>query len=67
MKINESNNQKLLIISTFTASMIGGMSPFGMTSSVFAQGGEIPIVGGLCPEGHECICTPAIFEPDTLH
>lgn len=30
-----------------------------MISDTFAQGGEIPIVGGLCPERHECICTLA--------
>jgi hypothetical protein len=53
------NDQKLFIILTLAASMIVGMSSYGMTTSVFAQGGEIPIVGGLCPEGHECICTPA--------
>ena len=26
--------------------------------SLAADSGEIPIVGGMCPEGHECICTP---------
>ena len=55
----KKNNQKLLIISILAASMMVGISSFGMTTNSFAQGGEIPIVGGLCPEGHECICTPA--------
>ena len=39
--------------------MISGISSFDIINNSFAQGGGIPIVGGLCPEGHECICTPA--------
>ena len=50
---------KLVVISLLTISMITGITSFGTISNSFAQGGEIPIVGGLCPEGHECICTPA--------
>lgn len=56
MKID---SQKLILITVLAGSMIVGASSFGMVSNSFAQGGEIPIVGGLCPEGHECICTPA--------
>ena len=36
-----------------------GMSAINMASYSFAADpGEISIVGGMCPEGHECICTP---------
>src|SRR5690242_12877544 len=58
-KLMKIYSRKLITISILAVTMIVGVSSFGMISQSYGQAGEIPIVGGMCPEGHECICTPA--------
>lgn len=45
-------------IAIFALTLSIGMSGISMAGNSFAEPGETPIVGGMCPEGHECFCTP---------
>ena len=49
----------MILIAIITISAATGIYTLNMTSYAFAADpGEISIVVGMCPEGHECICTP---------
>ncbi|MER5174820.1 MAG: hypothetical protein ABJB76_07240 [Candidatus Nitrosocosmicus sp.] len=52
-------SNKMIALAILTISAATGIYGINMASYSFAvDPGEIAIVGGMCPEGHECICTP---------
>jgi hypothetical protein len=54
MKITSQNNIMLAII---TVGVILTTASTSLTLVANAQ--DVPVIGGLCPEGHDCSCTPA--------